>query len=89
MFKVMYEGDEKIVIKVPPTVVDDETIEILMIYPHSMEFITKKEYIRRNGKRIELASKKRVKGQTFRDFLVMNGALERIFGLNREGCGCE
>lgn len=89
--KVLFEDGEKIVVRIPPVVVDNERIELLIIKPHGMEFITKKGYIRMIGKhKAELANRKRVKHQDFKDFLIMNMALERIFGIPefKKGCDC-
>lgn len=83
--KVLYADCEKIVIKIPAVRVDDETLDILIVRPEGLEFLANKEYIRMKGKsHWELAKKQRHKHQDFRDFLIFNKALERVFGLQRD-----
>jgi hypothetical protein len=84
-FKLLYAGDDKIVIKVPPIQVKDETLDILIVYPWGQEFLTKKDYFRMKSKcHFEVATKQRRKKQDFKDFLILNGAIEEIFGLDRD-----
>ena len=69
--KMLYADSEKIVIKIPAVRVDDETLDVLIVRPEGLEFLTNKEYIRMKGKSSwELAKKQRHKHQAFKDFLI-------------------